>query len=324
MSEDSSRLDRVLLEAGLARSRTHARRIVEEGRARINGKAATKPSTPVPAGARLEVIDVPDGVEYASRAAHKLAGALDALGITPSGAHCLDAGASTGGFTDVLLRRGAASVIAVDIGHDQLLTHLREDSRVQVRDGTSVRDLSPALIGTTVDLLVADLSFISLRTVIAPLASVVREGGDLLLMVKPQFEVGKAALPRSGVVSDVREHLRAVRGVWEAAQQNALELRGAGPSSLPGQDGNREFFLHLRRTVHSAPLEGSACDMIEAVVRHHRVVRVGGEDRTRHAAPVTRPASRETTAPSAPTPAQHHQLPDEAQGSPHPASQEGH
>ena len=244
MSED--RLDVALLAVGLARSRTHARRIVEEGRARLDGRPVTKPSHPVPAGAALSVVDVPDGIEYASRAAHKLAGALDTLGLSPQGATCLDAGASTGGFTDVLLRRGAASVHAVDIGHDQLAAHVREDPRVVVRDGTSVRDLTEELLGTRVDLVVADLSFISLRTVLEPLAGVVREDGDLLLMVKPQFEVGRRALPKSGVVSDPAERVRAVREVVGTAAEHGLRLEAVGPSSLPGQDGNREYFVHLR------------------------------------------------------------------------------
>ncbi|MBB5831685.1 TlyA family RNA methyltransferase [Brachybacterium aquaticum] len=253
MSED--RLDVALLAVGLARSRTHARRIVEEGRARLDGRPVTKPSHPVPAGAALSVVDVPDGIEYASRAAHKLAGALDTLGLSPQGATCLDAGASTGGFTDVLLRRGAASVHAVDIGHDQLAAHVREDPRVVVRDGTSVRDLTEELLGTRVDLVVADLSFISLRTVLEPLAGVVREDGDLLLMVKPQFEVGRRALPKSGVVSDPAERVRAVREVVGTAAEHGLRLEAVGPSSLPGQDGNREYFVHLRpvRTGEGSP-----------------------------------------------------------------------
>lgn len=261
------RLDVALLEIGLARSRSHARRIIEEGRARIAGQSAMKASTPVPPGAQLEVVDVPDGVEYASRAAHKLTSALEGLGLDPSGARCVDAGASTGGFTDVLLRRGARSVIAVDIGHDQLAEHVRADPRVIVRDGTSVRDLSPELIGTTVDLLVADLSFISLRTVIQPLGSVVRPQGDLLVMVKPQFEVGRRALPRTGVVSDPAARLEAVLGVAETASRAGLELRSVGPSGLPGQDGNREYFLHLRPTGVTCALDAEACDMIESAVR---------------------------------------------------------
>jgi 23S rRNA (cytidine1920-2'-O)/16S rRNA (cytidine1409-2'-O)-methyltransferase len=261
------RLDVALLAAGLARSRSHARRIIEEGRARIGGRPGTKPSAPVPVGAVLEVVDVPDGVEFASRAAHKLAGALDALGLDPAGRRCLDAGASTGGFTDVLLRRGAAAVLAVDIGHDQLAEHVRADPRVTVRDGTSVRDLTPALLGTTVDLLVADLSFISLRTVIAALAGVVRDDGDLLLMVKPQFEVGRAALPKSGVVGASADRVSAVQGVAGAAARAGLRTAAVGPSALPGQDGNREYFLHLRPDGATSALDTEACDMIESAVR---------------------------------------------------------
>jgi len=259
------RLDVALLAAGLARSRTHARRIVEEGRARIDGRRADKPSAPVPDGARLTVVDVPDGIEYASRAAHKLAGALDLLELDPRGLLCLDAGASTGGFTDVLLRRGADRVIAVDIGHDQLADHVREDARVEVRDGTSVRDLTPGMLGARVDLVVADLSFISLRTVLPALAGVIAPHGELLLMVKPQFEVGKQALPRTGVVTDPAARTRAVEGVVETAAEQGLELAAIGPSALPGQDGNREYFVHLRpaRSVRphaaGATATGSSC-----------------------------------------------------------------
>lgn len=259
------RLDVALLAAGLARSRTHARRIVEEGRARIDGHRADKPSAPVPDGARLTVVDVPDGIEYASRAAHKLAGALDQLELDPRGLLCLDAGASTGGFTDVLLRRGADRVIAVDIGHDQLADHVREDARVEVRDGTSVRDLTPDMLGARVDLVVADLSFISLRTVLPALAGVTAPHGELLLMVKPQFEVGKQALPRTGVVTDPAARIRAVEGVVETAAEQGLELAAIGPSALPGQDGNREYFVHLRpaRPVRpdaaGATAPGSSC-----------------------------------------------------------------
>ena len=271
------RLDLALLGAGLARSRTHARRIIEEGRARLDGRPVVKASAPVPEGALLSVADVPDGIEYASRASHKLAGALDALGLDPQGLHCLDAGASTGGFTDVLLRRGARQVIAVDIGHDQLADHVRDDERVHVLDGTSVRDLTTELIGAQVELLVADLSFISLRTVVEPLGSVVRPGGDLLLMVKPQFEVGRGALPRTGVVTDVRARAGAVRDVAEVASQVGLVMLAVGPSALPGQDGNREYFLHLRAAGVTCALDAEACDMIGDAVRENQP-RVRGVD----------------------------------------------
>lgn len=263
----AQRLDVALAAAGLARSRTHARRIIEEGRARVDDLSVTRPSAPVPAGSSLTVVDIPDGVEFASRSAHKLISALDTLGIDPSGLRCVDAGASTGGFSDVLLRRGAAHISAVDIGHDQLAAHVREDPRVTVHDGISVRVLTPELLGGPADLLVADLSFISLRTVIAALGGVVRDDGELLVMVKPQFEVGRAALPRTGVVTDPEQHIRAVREVARAAAGEGLVTLAVGASGLTGQDGNREYFLHLRRTGVTCALEVPACDMIESAVR---------------------------------------------------------
>lgn len=260
------RLDVALVEAGLARSRTHARRIIDEGRARIDGSAAVKPSTPVPPGARLESVDVPDGVEYASRAAHKLTGALDALGIDPAGKRCLDAGASTGGFTDVLLRRGAASVAAVDIGRGQLDERIAADSRVTVHDGTSVRGLRPEGIGGAVELTVGDLSFISLTTVLDDLARCTLLGGELLVMVKPQFEVGRSRLPRGGVVKDPRHRRDAVRGVADRAARAGLRTVGAGCSPLPGQDGNIELFLHLVHDGCASEDASAAYDMIESAL----------------------------------------------------------
>lgn len=265
------RLDQALAQDGHARSRTHAQRIIAEGRARIDGRAADKPSAPVPDGARLHVVDVPDGIEYASRAAHKLISALEATGIDPAGLACLDAGASTGGFTDVLLRRGAASVVAVDIGHGQLAAHLRDDLRVRVQDGTSIRALAAADVGGPVDLLVADLSFISLRLVMADLAGLVRTDGELLLMVKPQFEVGRERLPKTGVVTDPAARAGAIADVAEEAARCGLDLLAVVPSALPGQDGNAEFFLHLRSggaAVTSSPprLRPRAYDMIESAV----------------------------------------------------------
>lgn len=285
---NGQRLDIALTTAGLARSRTHARRIIDEGRARINGAPATKPSAPVPEGAQLSVTDAPEGGEYASRAAHKLAGALDALQVDPTGLRCLDAGASTGGFTDILLRRGAAEIRAVDIGHDQLLPHLAADPRVHVHDGTNLRDLDPATIGGEVDLVAADLSFISLTMVMAPLAAATRPGGQLLLMVKPQFEVGRAHLPRTGVVTDPDQRTRAIVQVALSAHENGLDLLGIGASPLPGQDGNQEYFLHLQRThddhagarlaLETAELAPDVYDMIRTVVRDRGVAKMRGPE----------------------------------------------
>ncbi|WP_259559385.1 TlyA family RNA methyltransferase [Brachybacterium sillae] len=259
----SRRLDLALVDRGLARSRTHAQRILAEGRVRLAGRPATKASAPVGPADRLEVVDVPDGVEYASRAAHKLLGALEELDLSPRGLRCLDAGASTGGFTDVLLRRGASRVLAVDIGHDQLAPHLAADPRVEVRDGVNLRDLCPRDVDPPVDLTVADLSFISLRTVLPALHGVTRPDGALLLMVKPQFEVGRRALPKGGVVTDPRARRDAVLGVVETAHDLGLGLEGAGRSRLPGQDGNVECFIHLRGLHSASPDAQAVYDMIE-------------------------------------------------------------
>lgn len=246
----------------------------------MSGRRADRPSTPVPDGATLEVVNVPDGVEYASRAAHKLQGALASTGVDPAGLRCLDAGASTGGFTDVLLRHGAQTVVAVDIGHDQLVPHLRDDPRVEVRDGTSIRGLDPSVIGGQVDLLVGDLSFISLRLVMADLVGLVRDGGRLLVMVKPQFEVGRGHLGRGGIVTDDGARVTAVMDVARAAARCGATLEAVAPSALPGQDGNREYFLSLRYRHARTPgsdLDRRAYDMIEHAVRSPHVTQQAPE-----------------------------------------------
>jgi 23S rRNA (cytidine1920-2'-O)/16S rRNA (cytidine1409-2'-O)-methyltransferase len=244
-----ARLDQELVVRGLARSRTHAATLIAEGRVRLDGATAAKASRSVPADASVEVLPAAEE-EYASRAGHKLAGALEAFSaVVVPGRRCLDAGASTGGFTDVLLRRGASRVVAVDVGHDQLVPQLRADPRVDVHEGMNIRYLDPAEIGGPVDLVVADLSFISLTLVVAPLAAATRPGGDLVLMVKPQFEVGRDNLARTGVVTDPGLRRRAVEGVLAAAAEAGLDLAGLARSPLPGQDGNVEFFLWLRRSA---------------------------------------------------------------------------
>lgn len=241
-----SRLDQELAARGLARSRTHAAKLVAAGRVAVNGVPAARAAKQVDTGDQLDVQDAADE-DYVSRAGHKLAGALEAFGdVQVGGLRCLDAGASTGGFTDVLLRRGADRVVAVDVGHGQLVEEIRNDPRVDVHEGLNVRALVPELIGGPVDLVVADLSFISLRLVVGPLAAVTRPGGDLVLMVKPQFEVGRDNLGRTGVVTSADLRRRAVHGVVEAAQAAGTVLAGLARSPLPGQDGNVEFFLRLR------------------------------------------------------------------------------
>lgn len=251
----SGRLDVVLVQRGLARSRTHAAKLVGAGRVSVAGRAAKRASQPVPDEVQIEVADGDDAepgeVDWVSRGAVKLDRALTAFasnrppGVAIAGCRCLDAGASTGGFTEVLLARGAARVEAVDVGHDQLAPSLRTDPRVGDHEGTSVRGLDPQRIGGPVDLLVADLSFISLCTVLPDLVTLVRPGGHQVLMVKPQFEVGRARLPRGGVVREVADRVDAVLGVAAAARELGWTLLAATPSALPGPAGNLEFFVWL-------------------------------------------------------------------------------
>ena len=219
--------------------------MITGGRVRVAGRTATKPATAVEPGAPL-LVDEPAGEAYVSRGAHKLAGALDAFGYDPAGVRALDAGASTGGFTDLLLRRGAVHVVAVDVGYGQLAWSLRTDPRVQVLDRTNVRDLRLEQVGEPVDLVVADLSFIPLGLVLPALVRCARVDADLVPMVKPQFEVGRQRLPAGGVVRDPELRSAAVRGVATRAAELGLGVRGVVASPLPGPSGNVEYFLWLR------------------------------------------------------------------------------
>ena len=243
---ESARADVALAARGLARSRTEGAALIRAGQVLLDGRPVRRPSDRVAADATLRLRD--PGPRYVSRAAHKLVSALEAFpDVGVAGRRALDAGASTGGFTQVLLERGAERVAAVDVGHDQLAAPVRADPHVLVREGLNVRDLTAEDIDGPVDLVVSDLSFISLRLVLAPLAGVCRPGAELLLMVKPQFEVGRRALPRSGVVTDPDARRDAVVGVAAAALGAGLAPRGLARSGLAGQDGNAEFFLRLRR-----------------------------------------------------------------------------
>jgi 23S rRNA (cytidine1920-2'-O)/16S rRNA (cytidine1409-2'-O)-methyltransferase len=245
-----ARLDAELVRRGLARSRDHAAELVAQRRVRVGGMTATKPATAVDADTPLLIQTRENEPDWVSRGAHKVLGALDGLtagGPAVMGRRCLDAGASTGGFTHVLLHRGAREVIAVDVGYGQLAWSLRTDQRVRVHDRTNVRSLRPETIGGTVDLTVADLSFISLRLVLPALVECTTPEGDLLPMVKPQFEVGRERLGAGGVVRDPLLRAQSMLDVLETAVDLGLCLVDAIASPLPGPSGNVEYFLWLRR-----------------------------------------------------------------------------
>lgn len=256
-----ARLDTELVRRHLAASRTQAAAMIQAGRVLVDGQTAMKPARQVELAAAIVLRD-PDTVTYASRGAHKLLGALDYLELYGPGLPsiedkiCLDAGASTGGFTDVLLRRGAAKVFAVDVGYGQLSWRLRTDSRVVNLERTNVRTLDAALIDPPADLVVGDLSFISLELVLPALAAATRETAWYLVMVKPQFEIGRERLGHGGVVRDVNQRIETVLGVAGAAQKLGMGIAQVAPSGLAGPAGNVEYFLYFaRQNLVEHPME---------------------------------------------------------------------
>jgi 23S rRNA (cytidine1920-2'-O)/16S rRNA (cytidine1409-2'-O)-methyltransferase len=242
------RLDTELVRRGLARSREQAASLVADGRVLVAGQAAGKPATQVAAEDPILVRAAGRGEEFASRGGTKLAGALAAFPeLRVAGRSCLDAGASTGGFTDVLLRAGAAHVVAVDVGYGQLAWALRTDGRVTVLDRVNVRQLTPEQVAPAPGLVTADLSFISLTLVLPALVACASPDADFLLLVKPQFEVGKGRVGSGGVVRDPQLRAGAVGSVAAAAATLGLGVAGVAASPLPGPAGNVEYFLWLTR-----------------------------------------------------------------------------
>ena len=267
------RVDAELVRRGLARSRQHAADLIAAGQVLLDGGPVTKPARQVDPAQALRVV-APAEEEYVSRGAHKLAGALDVLGdeVPVAGRRALDAGASTGGFTDVLLRRGVEHVVAVDVGYGQLAWSLQQDPRVTVLDRTNVRTLDPAAVAPAPSLVVSDLSFISLTLVLPALAAAAAPDADFLLMVKPQFEVGREAIGKGGVVRDPALHAHAVRTVADAAQALGLHTFAVEPSPLPGPSGNVEYFIGLRRDPDRAhPPEELDAVIADAVERRPEV-----------------------------------------------------
>lgn len=254
-----TRLDLRLVELGLAESREKAQALVMAGRVRVNGKPAAKAGASVPAEAAVELLA---GPEHVGRGALKLAGALDAFGISPAGRVAVDVGASTGGFTETLLARGAARVYAIDVGRNQIHESLRRDARVVVREGVNARALSCEHVPEPCALAVMDVSFISVLKILPALRGVLAEDADAVVLVKPQFEVGRRQVGRGGIVRDPALHRQALRDVAGAAQSElGYNVRDACASPITGTEGNREFFLWLRPAT-----EAGSATVLEALV----------------------------------------------------------
>jgi len=265
------RLDQLIVERGLAESRSRAQALLIGGRVRVGvgdqARLDRKPGDLVDPGT---IVEVASPEPYVSRGGHKLAAALDAFAVEPSGRVCLDVGASTGGFTDVLLQRGARRVYAVDVGRGQLAEPLRRDSRVVSMERTNARTLTAESLPEPVSLASVDVSFISLRLVLTPILSTFAEdGGDLIPLVKPQFEAGRGETS-GGVVRDPAIHARVLREVAEASLAAGLQPLGAVASPVLGPEGNREFLLHLRVPPHAERFErsGAPGPLPDAVAQH--------------------------------------------------------
>jgi 23S rRNA (cytidine1920-2'-O)/16S rRNA (cytidine1409-2'-O)-methyltransferase len=237
------RLDMVMVESGMATSRSHAARLIADGSVTVDGWMADKAARKVPPDALIRVANA----DLVGRGGLKLRGALDAFGFSVAGKRCLDIGASTGGFTQALLERGAERVVAIDVGHDQLDPRLVGDPRVENHEGINARHLQEGDFGNRFPVVVGDLSFISLLLVVDGVANVAADDGDVVLLVKPQFEVGKEQVGRTGIVSDPNLHRSAVAGVTRAFELADWHLRETVESPVVGGDGNREFFVWLRK-----------------------------------------------------------------------------
>jgi 23S rRNA (cytidine1920-2'-O)/16S rRNA (cytidine1409-2'-O)-methyltransferase len=239
-----SRLDVLLVDRGLVAARERARALILAGRVRVNGVPVTKAGAPVPVDAvvELEGSDMP----WVGRGGLKLVHALDTFQIDPRGCEALDIGASTGGFTEVLLSRGAVRVVALDVGHGQLDWKIRTDSRVIVLEHRNARDMVPEWLPAPVDIVTIDVSFISLRLILPAVPAVMNPGGQVVALVKPQFEAGRDEVGPGGLVLDTAVHKAVLARITEAATACGFTRVGMTPSAITGATGNQEYFLHLR------------------------------------------------------------------------------
>jgi len=250
MANPKTRLDVLLVERGLVASRERARALILAGQVRVDGQVVSKAGAPIAAAAHVE-LTTPDH-PYVGRGGLKLAHALDAFAIPVSGRRALDIGASTGGFTDVLLQRGAQDVIALDVGHNQLDWKLRSDPRVLVREGVNARSLTDRDVPHPVDIVTIDVSFISLKHILPQVPKVLTRGADIVALVKPQFEAGRDDVGKGGIVSDPAVHEAVIATVTTDAQSASLVRCGLTPSPITGATGNREFLMHLRQANATA------------------------------------------------------------------------
>lgn len=264
MMPGTDRLDHWLVAHGQAATRQEAQAAIMAGRVTVGGAVVDKPGRRVAPGAAVEVRG--PARPYASRGGVKLAHALAAFGVDPRGRTAVDLGASTGGFTDCLLQAGAARVYAVDVGRGQLAWHLRTDPRVVVRDQTNARHLTPDQVGAPCDLVTADLAFISLHLLWPVISQLLIDGGDVLALVKPQFEAGPARVGRGGVVREPSVHAEVLRTVIAAARESGLVFHGVVPSPVLGPAGNVEFLVHMRREAGAAASGGAAASAVAVAV----------------------------------------------------------
>ncbi len=240
------RLDRLLVDRTLVESRERAQALILAGHVLVNGQKQDKAGAFVPADAEIRILG--EALPYVSRGGLKLEAALKEFQVSPGGKIALDVGASTGGFTDCLLQQGARKVYAVDVGYGQLAWKIRQDNRVVVIERVNIREIAPSLIPEPVDLVVIDVSFISLEKVLPSVIRFMKPGSELVALIKPQFEVGREHVGKGGIVRDETARSAAVERIVEFSGQAGLQVKGMMPSPITGQDGNVEFLLYARRT----------------------------------------------------------------------------
>jgi len=236
------RADVYLTETGIAGSREQARRLISEGKVLADGKPVSKPATLVDEHSHITVIEEPS---YVSRGAFKLEKAIDSFGVDPEGKFVIDVGASTGGFTDLMLRRGAEKVVAIDVGYGQLAWTLRQNPRVIVMERTNIRDVKPEDLPALADLITIDVSFISLEKIHGAVAGLLKPGGDIIALIKPQFEAGRERVGKKGVVKDPGVHKDVLKRLWNFYEESGMYVKGLTYSPIKGPEGNIEFLIYL-------------------------------------------------------------------------------